>query len=130
MHRRFPVSTLFTAAQQANKSSMHNSTPNPSHPAVPLSHRFAFTASQRWLPLVARGVLAAWMMPLMLGMLASLAMVAGPAAAQTQQQIEAQGITTERAIVLDFSVAPGIDPVLGRKAADALAVELQRSGEF
>jgi hypothetical protein len=32
--------------------------------------------------------------------------------------------------VLDFDVAPGLDPVLGRKAADAVAVELGRSGEY
>ncbi len=33
-------------------------------------------------------------------------------------------------VVLDFDVAAGIDPLVGRKAADALAVELQRSGDF
>ena len=36
----------------------------------------------------------------------------------------------QRAAVLDFSVNPGLDPILGRKAADAIAVELQRSGDF
>lgn len=38
--------------------------------------------------------------------------------------------SVERVAVLDFSTAPGIDPILGRKAADALAVELQRSEDF
>jgi hypothetical protein len=32
--------------------------------------------------------------------------------------------------ILDFEVAPGVDPVLGRKAADAVAVEMGRSGEY
>jgi hypothetical protein len=36
----------------------------------------------------------------------------------------------QRAAVLDFSVDTGLDPILGRKAADALAVELQRSGDY
>lgn len=35
-----------------------------------------------------------------------------------------------RAVVLDFEVAPGVDPILGRKAADAIAVEMEASGEF
>ncbi len=43
----------------------------------------------------------------------------------TQAQVQVQTV-----VVLDFSVAPGIDPILGRKAADALAVELQRSGDY
>ena len=36
----------------------------------------------------------------------------------------------QRVAVLDFATSPGIDPILGRKAADALAVELQRSGDY
>jgi hypothetical protein len=39
-------------------------------------------------------------------------------------------VTIQPAVVLDLAVAPGLDPILGRKAADALAVELQRSGDF
>ncbi|MEO6906879.1 MAG: hypothetical protein ABI210_03220 [Abditibacteriaceae bacterium] len=39
-------------------------------------------------------------------------------------------LDTQTAIVLDFEVTPGYDPVLGRKAADALAVELQRENQF
>ncbi len=38
--------------------------------------------------------------------------------------------SVERTAVLDFATAPGIDPILGRKAADALAVELQRSQDY
>jgi len=38
------------------------------------------------------------------------------------------GVST--AVVLDFEVAPGLDPVLGRKAADAVAVEMKSSGDF
>lgn len=37
---------------------------------------------------------------------------------------------TQTAVVLDFEVTPGYDPILGRKAADALAVELQRQNQF
>ena len=36
----------------------------------------------------------------------------------------------QRVAVLDFATTQGIDPILGRKAADALAVELQRSGDY
>ncbi len=39
-------------------------------------------------------------------------------------------LTIQPAIVLDFSTAPGIDSIYGRKAADALAVELQKSGDY
>ena len=39
-------------------------------------------------------------------------------------------LDTQTAIVLDFEVTPGYDPILGRKAADALAVELQRENQF
>ena len=34
------------------------------------------------------------------------------------------------AVVLDFEIAPGVDPILGRKAADAAAVEMELSGDF
>lgn len=36
-------------------------------------------------------------------------------------------LDVQTAVVLDFGVFPGLDPNLGRKAADALAVELQTS---
>jgi len=39
-------------------------------------------------------------------------------------------LDTQTAVVLDFEVTPGYDPILGRKAADALAVELQRENQF
>lgn len=39
-------------------------------------------------------------------------------------------LNTQTVVVLDFDVTPGYDPILGRKAADALAVELQRENEF
>jgi hypothetical protein len=39
-------------------------------------------------------------------------------------------LDTQTAVVLDFEVTPGYDPILGRKAADALAVELQRQNQF
>lgn len=39
-------------------------------------------------------------------------------------------LNTQTAVVLDFEVSPGEDPILGRKASDALAVELQRQNQF
>ena len=39
-------------------------------------------------------------------------------------------LSVATAVVLDFEVAPGLDPVLGRKAADAVAVEMKSSGDF
>lgn len=53
--------------------------------------------------------------------LAGLLAVKHPAVAQ---------LNTQTAVVLDFEVTPGYDPILGRKAADALAVELQRENQF
>ncbi len=47
--------------------------------------------------------------------------------------VHAQGTllsAVQLAVVLDFDVAPGLDPVLGRKAADAVAVEMKSSGDF
>jgi len=44
----------------------------------------------------------------------------------SQQSAWAQ-LETQTAVVLDFEVFPGLDPNLGRKAADSLAVELQES---
>lgn len=39
-------------------------------------------------------------------------------------------VSISTSVVLDFEVAPGLDPVLGRKAADAVAVEMKSSGDF
>jgi hypothetical protein len=64
-------------------------------------------------------MLTTWMLPLLFAIFA--AFPATPAQAQTTQQT---------VVVLDFAAAPGLDPLLGRKAADGLAVELQRSGDF
>lgn len=60
-----------------------------------------------------------WILPLFVALLA--AAFVGPAQAQP---------TRQTIIVLDFDVAPTLDPLLGRKAADAFAVELQRSGNY
>ncbi len=40
------------------------------------------------------------------------------------------GSAIQPAVVLDFSVEGNLDPLLGRKASDAVAVELQRSGDY
>jgi hypothetical protein len=53
----------------------------------------------------------------------------------TNSLVHAQAVASvvpgaQTAVVIDFDVAPGLDPVLGRKAADAVAVELKSSGDF
>lgn len=68
---------------------------------------------------LARGVLAAWLLPLFFALMASFAT---PVA---QAQAVAQTV-----VVLDFATAEGLNSLLGRKAADGLAVELQRSGDY
>ena len=61
---------------------------------------------------------------LLAGAGASLLFAIPPARAQNSAAINST------VVVLDFEVAPGIDPILGRKAADAMAVELEGSGNF
>lgn len=68
---------------------------------------------------MARAALTSWFLPMLVALLAAFS--SAPAYAQAPIQT---------VVVLDFAVAPGLDPLLGRKAADALAVELQRSGDF
>ena len=67
----------------------------------------------------ARFVLAGWLLPVFFALFA--AFTSAPAHAQSPVQT---------VVVLDFAAANGLDPLLGRKAADGLAVELQRSGDF
>lgn len=67
----------------------------------------------------ARVALTGWFLPLVMALMAAFA----SAPAQAQAPIQT-------VVVLDFAVAGGLDPLLGRKAADAMAVELQRSGDF
>ncbi|MDQ3813770.1 MAG: hypothetical protein M3347_07445, partial [Armatimonadota bacterium] len=83
---------------------------------------FTHLQSSAFFPSVARALLAASLTPIALMLMATF-MLGSPQPAQAQ-------VTTQPVIVLDFAVAEGIDPVFGRKAADALAVELQRSGDF
>lgn len=70
-----------------------------------------------WL-LVTRAARGMWILPLFLALLAA---VGAPAQAQ---------IPPQTVVVLDFEVGAGVDPLMGRKAADAVAVELQRSGVY
>ncbi len=60
-----------------------------------------------------------WILPLFVALLSAIFVV--PSQAQP---------TRETVVVVDFDVAPTLDPLLGRKAADAFAVELQRSGNY
>lgn len=69
---------------------------------------------------IARGVLTTWLLPLFFALFAAL---------QTPVA-HAQGAPAQSVVVLDFATGPGLDPLLGRKAADGLAVELQRSGSY
>ena len=78
--------------------------------------------------LLARGVLATWLLPLFFALVASF--MAPPARAQVAVVGPAGGTPAQTVVVLDFAVSPGLDPLYGRKAADGLAVELQRSGEY
>src|SRR5438105_1626298 len=39
-------------------------------------------------------------------------------------------VVRQTVVVLDFAVPDKVDAIQGRKAADALAVELQRSGDY
>ncbi len=88
--------------------------------ATLLRPRISFRHEAPWMRRMARAVLAGWLLPLVFALFASLSSV--PARAQDQ--------TVQSVVVLDFATSNGIDPLLGRKAADALAVELQRSGGF
>ena len=87
-----------------------------SRPSAPL---FWFGSDSMMTRFIARIVLASWMLPLLFALF--FVVPATPAQAQTTQ---------ETVVVLDFAASPGLDPLLGRKAADGLAVELQRSGDF
>jgi len=83
-------------------------------------------ASSGTLRAVARGVLAAWLAPMVITLMASL-FVLSPQSARAQETQTAPSTTL---VILDFDVAPGLDPILGRKAADAVAVELKNSGNY
>lgn len=63
-------------------------------------------------------------------LLLAFGFAAGLAAPGHAQQDNIAQIATQTAIVIDFDVAPGLDPILGRKAADAVAVEMEASGNF
>lgn len=77
------------------------------------------TRDASWMRFMARAALGGWLLPLLFALFASLS--ATPAQAQAPIQT---------VVVLDFAVGNGLDPLLGRKAADGLAVELQRSGDY
>ena len=102
----------------------------PSRPAVtrsPLSALEAFFSMQREsaaMRFIARSVLATWLLPMIFALFATLFTPLGAPVAQ------AQGAPAQSVIVLDFATENGLDPLLGRKAADGLAVELQRSGSY
>jgi len=85
-----------------------------------LRPRISFRHQAPWMRLCARAVLAGWLLPLVFALFASLQSV--PA--------HAQDAPVQSVVVLDFATGRGVDPLLGRKAADALAVELQRTGEY
>jgi hypothetical protein len=59
--------------------------------------------------------------------LAALALLGSSTTSHAQETATGAG---QPAVVLDFEVAPGVDPILGRKVADAVAVEMEASGDF
>jgi hypothetical protein len=59
--------------------------------------------------------------------LAALALLGSSTASRAQGAATGAG---QPAVVIDFEVGPNVDPILGRKAADAVAVELEASGDF
>jgi hypothetical protein len=59
--------------------------------------------------------------------LAAVALLSSSTGSQAQEAATGAG---QPAVVIDFEVAPNIDPILGRKAADAVAVEMEASGDF
>lgn len=83
-----------------------------------LPRRFA-----RSLVVLNAPVVAAFVIPVT----AVVALNAGTTAAHAQILTP---VSVQSAVVLDFDVVPGIDPVLGRKAADSVAVEMKSSGDF
>lgn len=83
-----------------------------------LPRRFA-----RSLVVLNAPVVAAFVIPAT----AVVALNAGTTAAHAQILTP---VSVQSAVVLDFDVVPGIDPVLGRKAADSVAVEMKSSGDF
>lgn len=87
------------------------------------SAQIGFLSFSRHMPVAARALLALWLSPTIFTAFASITLLGTPVPAGSQ------GVT-EPTVVLDFAVPQGVDPGLGRKAADALAVELQRSGEY
>jgi hypothetical protein len=89
-----------------------------SAPRLKMALPFIHEAS--WMRQTARFVLAGWLLPVLFALFAAI--TPAPAHAQTPP--------TQTVVVLDFAVANGLDPLLGRKAADGLAVELQRSGDY
>lgn len=91
--------------------------------ATPLTRpRISFRHEAPWMRLCARAVLTGWLLPLLFALFTSLGAGIQPASAQD--------VAGQTVVVLDFATPNGTDPLLGRKAADALAVELQRTGEF
>ncbi|PQV62734.1 hypothetical protein B1R32_12319 [Abditibacterium utsteinense] len=91
----------------------------PAQPAASRRTSLLLTRDASWMRVMARAALCGWFLPLLMALLTAFS----SAPAQAQAPIQT-------VVVLDFAVAPGLDPLLGRKAADGLAVELQRSGDF
>ncbi len=80
------------------------------------------TRDSSWMRVMARAALCGWFLPLLMALVTAFS--SAPVQAQTQTA------PPQTVVVLDFGVAAGLDPLLGRKAADGLAVELARSGEY
>ena len=59
--------------------------------------------------------------------IAALALLASSIPSNAQETVSGGA---HPVVILDFDIAPNVDPVFGRKAADAVAVEMEASGDF
>jgi len=95
----------------------------PASTAPASRYLFTFLRNTGVLQTVARGTLAVWLAPTVFAVLAAFLLAGKPIPLQAQN-------AGQTVIVLDFAVQQGMEAILGRKAADALAVELQSAGGY
>ena len=117
-----------TLSDMAPTSSVAGKTA-PTRSSSALQAFFSLQRESAAMRFIARGVLATWLLPLLFALFATLATPLGAPVA-VAQGAPTQGAPAQSVIVLDFATSAGVDPLIGRKAADGLAVELQRSGSF
>ena len=118
-----------TLSDMAPSSSVADKTASTRSFSSALQAFFSLQRESAAMRFIARGVLATWLLPVLFALFATFATPLGAPVALAQGA-PTQGAPAQSVIVLDFATAAGVDPLIGRKAADGLAVELQRSGSF